>query len=340
MEAFLIDEWLGAEETIPIIDDASVSAARQRARDVALAQSMSVVEAERLATIASELAYNHLKHARHGQVAVRAISRGAHAGVELIAADEGGGIADPTRALEGAPRVTGSLGAGFAAVGEHADEMDVDVRIREGTCVWARVFHGEAPRRREIGIFGRPYRDEPRSGDHASFSRDEERLLVAVCDGLGHGPPAREAAGAAIGVFRKQRSAAPRAIIEECHRALGPTRGAVMAVVSASESGAPSLDLASVGNITIELVQPRSNRRFGASSFVLGSTQRGWRSHVEVAPIEPQETLIVYTDGIRSRASISDDLMLLREHPITIAHQLVERFGRDEDDDVLVLVAR
>jgi hypothetical protein len=29
----------------------------------------------------------------------------------------------------------------------------------------------------------------------------------------------------------------------------------------------------------------------------------------------------------------------LREHPIVIAHQLVERFGR-ADDDVLVLVAR
>ena len=59
-----------------------------------------------------------------------------------------------------------------------------------------------------------------------------------------------------------------------------------------------------------------------------------------MARIEPHETLIVYTDGIRSRASIVDDLMLQREHPIVIAHQLVERFGRDEDDDVLVLVAR
>ena len=99
------------------------------------------------------------------------------------------------------------------------------------------------------------------------------------------------------------------------------------------------LDLASVGNITIEVVQPRSTRRFAASSFVLGSSQRGWRAHVEAAAIEPAETLILYTDGITSRASIADDLMLLREHPIIIAHQLALRFGRD-NDDVLVLVAR
>jgi anti-sigma regulatory factor (Ser/Thr protein kinase) len=348
MEAFLIDEWLGTEDTIPIVDDASVSAARQRARDVASAQSMNAVEAERLATMASELAYNHLKHARRGQIAVRPIARGDHAGVEVTAADEGDGIADPTRAFLGVPRVTGSLGVGLAAVREHADEMDVDVRLREGTCVRARVFRGEAPRRREVGIFGRPYPDEPRSGDHASFVRDGERLLVAVCDGLGHGPPARDAAVAAIGVFAKQETAAPRTIIEECHRTLGPTRGAVMAVAAVGETSAPRLDIASMGNVTVELVspfgghgtrQPRSSRRFAASSFVLGSSQRGWRPHVEVAAIEPHETLLVYTDGITSRASIADDLALLREHPIIIAHQLVLRFARD-NDDVLVLVAR
>jgi hypothetical protein len=49
--------------------------------------------------------------------------------------------------------------------------------------------------------------------------------------------------------------------------------------------------------------------------------------------------LVMFTDGIGSRASIETDLSLLREPPIVIAHQLVERFAR-EDDDVLVLVAR
>jgi serine/threonine protein phosphatase PrpC len=163
--------------------------------------------------------------------------------------------------------------------------------------------------------------------------------LVAVCDGLGHGPLAREAAAAAIEVFRRLRSATPRAIIEECHRTLGPTRGAVMAVVSATETTAPNLELASVGNITIELARTRSSRRFGASSCVLGSSQPGWRARFESTPIEPNETLILYSDGITSRASLGDDVTLLLEHPIVIAHQLVERFSRD-NDDVLVLVAK
>ena len=339
MEAFLIDEWLGAEDAIPIADEASVSAARQKARDVARTQQMSDVDGARLATIASELAMNQLRHARCGQIAVRPITRGAHRGVEISAADRGEGIADPTRALQGAPRETGSLGAGLAALRELAAEVDIDVRIREGTFIRARLFDGEAPRRREVGVYGRPYRDEPMSGDHACIFRDDDRLSVGVCDGLGHGPEARAAASAAMRVFVEHRTAAPQAIIEACHEALGPTRGVVMAVVSLGEGGAPNLALAAVGNITVQLVQPHSERRFGASSFVVGSPQRGWRSRVEESAIEAGEMLILFTDGIESRASIEEDLALLREHPITIAHQLALRFARD-NDDVLVLVAK
>jgi anti-sigma regulatory factor (Ser/Thr protein kinase) len=339
VEAFLIDEWLGADESIPVIDDASLSVLRERTREAAAAQAMSAIDAGRLASIVSELARNQLRHARRGQIAVRPIARGALRGVEITAADEGEGLADPARALEGTPRTDGSLGVGVASVCELAHEVDFDVRLREGTCIRARLFAGEAPRRRQVGIFGRPYRDEPRSGDHACVHRAAERLVVGVCDGLGHGGPARTAAGAAMRVFAQQRAATPQVIVEECHRTLGPTRGAVMAVVALREPGPAALDLASVGNITVELARPRASRRFGATSFVVGSPQRGWRAHVEATTVERDEVLIAFTDGITSRASVNEDLALLREHPIVIAQRLVERFGR-EDDDVLVLVAK
>ena len=341
MEAPLIEGWLGGAGgggAIPILDEASVSAARQRTREVAREQSLSAVDTERLATIASELAHNQLAHGRDGQLAVNAIVRDGHTGVEIVAADAGAGIADPSRALEGMPRGKGSLGIGLAAVREHAHELDVDVRLGEGTCVRARVFARLATRRREVGIFGRPYRDERRSGDHASFLRDGARLLVTVCDGLGHGREAREAADAAINVFAQHGTGSPRSVLERAHAALAATRGAVMAVVAVQEGPAPSLDLASVGNITVALVRSRSERRFGATSFVVGAAQPAWRPHVEVVAMDPHDLLVLHTDGIQSRIFVAADEALLRQHPVSIAHQLAERFGR-EDDDVLVLVA-
>jgi anti-sigma regulatory factor (Ser/Thr protein kinase) len=341
MEATLIDEWLGGDDgdRILMLDDASVSSARQRAREVAGTQGMPLVIAEGLATIASELGYNQLRHARRGQIAVRPITRSSSLGVEIIAVDEGDGIADPSAALQGLTRDGGSLGSGIAATRRHAHEVDFDVRIGEGTCVRARVWVGEVARRREVGIFGRPCMGEQVSGDHAVAFRSDARLLLAVCDGLGHGAPARLASNVAVRAFVDRREALPAAILEECHGRLHGTRGVVMAVAAVRECGSPALDLASVGNITIELVQPRAARRFGATSFIVGSQQRGWRQHVESSPIGDSEVLVMSTDGIASRASIAEDFLLLREHPIAIAYQLAERFGR-KDDDVLVLVAR
>jgi len=339
VEAFLIDEWLGSAETLPIHDEASVSMARQQARLVATAQQLGSVDAERLATIASELGHNQLKHARRGQIAILPITRGSHRGVEIVAADEGEGIPDPTRALEGVPRVAGSMGVGLSTAHRMSDEIDFDVRLREGTCIRARVWEADTPRRRHVGVFARPYRDEPRSGDHACVFRDDTRLLIGICDGLGHGTEARAAAGAAMRVFARNRTASPLAIIEECHKALGHTRGAVMAIASLREREASTMDLAAVGNITVELVHPRAAHRFGATSFVVGAQQRTWRANVETATLARDDLFVAFTDGVTSRASLSDELMLQREHPIVIAQYLVEHFGR-EDDDVLAVVAK
>jgi hypothetical protein len=138
--------------------------------------------------------------------------------------------------------------------------------------------------------------------------------------------------------FTQNRTAPPSAIIEASHRALGPTRGAVMAVLAVREPSS-KLELASVGNVTVELVQPHASRRFAGTSFVLGSPQKSWRVQTTTDSVSAAEALVLHSDGVASRASIEDDLALLREHPVVIAHQLVERFGRD-DDDVLVLVAK
>ena len=75
MDNALLDGWL-RDFDLTVIDEASVSAARTRAREVAASQSLSAEDAGRLATIASELAHNQLFHARAGRIAVRAIARG------------------------------------------------------------------------------------------------------------------------------------------------------------------------------------------------------------------------------------------------------------------------
>jgi anti-sigma regulatory factor (Ser/Thr protein kinase) len=345
MDTLLVAHWLSGLAATSILDEASVALARRDVRALATQVGMAPSASGSLVNIVSELAHNQLAHARDGHIAMRAVERDGVSGVEIIAADGGGGIEDPSTALAGAARSMGradeakrSLGIGLAAVLELADETDFDVRVGEGTCVRARKFGTSVRRRREVGIYGRPIPGEPVSGDHAGFVRADENLLVALVDGLGHGPDARKAADIAIAQLCARPTAALDAMLDDCHLALHKSRGAVGGVARVHEEHT-ELEAAGVGNVTLQVVDIQGARRVMGSSRVLGAPGP-WRSPKrELLPIGSREVLILFSDGLSSRVDMSQHAELLREHPIVIASQLVQRFARNTDD-VLVLVAR
>ncbi len=330
--------WLAGAQgqgPIDILDEASVSQARERVRAEGAALGMPATPIAELVNVASELAHNQLRHAARGTLLVRAVRRGEQLGLEVVAADRGPGIADVARALEGRPSRPGSLGVGLSAVFELADEVDVDVRLGEGTCVWARKFGKDAPRRPRVGIYGRPYPGERLSGDDAAFVRADDALLLGVLDGLGHGEPAREAAARGARRLLSHGDAGPESLLADCHPLLSRTRGAVMTAVRLEPSG--DATVAGVGNVSARRVGTSAPWRFGGSSYVLGAPSGVHKITTERVRLEPRDVLVVFTDGIRSRHDLGDDRDLLREHPIVIAQRFTERFARP-DDDVLVAV--
>lgn len=338
MDTLLIDAWMTGTDPLPTIDGASVSLAREAVRALGAELGLDQTVIERAAVAASELVQNQLVHARRGQFALRSAPRGSVAGLEIVAADQGPGIADPALALAGMGPSARSLGAGVSAVWRMMDEMDVDVRWGEGSCIRARVFAEPAPRRREIGVLGRPFAEESVSGDHAAFVREEGVLVAAVVDGIGHGPLARDAAARAIHTFLEQCRSSPAAVLKACDAALQGTRGAVMAIARIDEEAA-TMEHASTGNINTRLERFRAARRFAGSASTLGARGPGRQAAVETTALDRDEVLVMFTDGLVTRAAISEDPDLFREHPIVIAQRLLLSFGRSHDD-ALVLVAR
>jgi anti-sigma regulatory factor (Ser/Thr protein kinase) len=330
-----VSTWTGGADGVPVIDEASVALVRERVRQEGGRVGLGEIPTAELVNVASELAQNQLAHASSGVVLVRAALRGGERGLEVVAADGGPGIADVARALEGRPSGSGSLGVGLAAVLELADEVDIDVRLGEGTCVWARKFAQEAPRRPRVGVFGRSFPGERCSGDDAAFARSDGALLVGVVDGLGHGEAARDASVRAARLLAEKPDAAPEALVAECDRRLAHTRGAVMA--SARLDAAGGLSVAGVGNVGAHVYGTGASWRFGGSSFVLGSPSGARRIAAENRHLQPRDVLVLFSDGIRSKLDLTGDFALLREHPAVIAQRIVERFARD-DDDVLVMV--
>jgi anti-sigma regulatory factor (Ser/Thr protein kinase) len=343
-----VGRWLLGPDAIPILDRASVSVVRDHVRQCAARIELPEVPTASLLNVVSELAHNQLAHApgRRAFVLVREVQRGDERGLEVVAADEGPGIVDVSAALEGRRTGGASLGVGLAAVLELADEVDFDVRLGEGTCVWARKFARHDVRRRRVGIYGRCYPGETTSGDDAAFVRTQGSLLVGLADGLGHGEGAREASERARDVVLRHPELEPDALLARCDAELAKTRGVVMAAARLTEAPR-AVALACVGNIVAMLVGPRSAAgagrgagagRFGGSSSVLGSPGTPRRILLERREMETSDALVLCSDGISSRVDLSGDPALLREHPVVVAQRIVERFARD-NDDVLVLVA-
>jgi anti-sigma regulatory factor (Ser/Thr protein kinase) len=329
--ALLISQWLGGADAYEIVDEASVSVVRDAVRGRATMLEPSA--REQLVAAASELAHNQLAHASGGVIGVRAISREGVAGIEVIAADRGRGIVDPRTALRGIPRASGSLGVGLSAARRQAAELDVDVRIGEGTCIRARTFAGPVTPS-EVGIYARAHPGELVIGDHAGVQRDDTATTIAVIDGLGHGQPARDAANLAFAEVG--RGGPLEVVMQQTHRALGGTRGAVMSIARVAGT---AIEHAGIGNIATRIVGTDGSLQLLPSApGTLGSTLP---RRIAVEPLTRRATdlVVLCSDGILTRCDLADEPNILREHPIAIAQRIVERFLRGTDD-AIVAVAR
>jgi anti-sigma regulatory factor (Ser/Thr protein kinase) len=335
VETLLVEDWFEGAATIRVLDTASVSVVREHVRERASQVGLPAEAAARLVNVASELAANQLAHARAGEVAVVPVERDGVVGLEVRAADAGEGIAEPVLALRGGHSTAGTLGVGLAAVLELADEVDVDTRLLEGTCFRARVFERRLPGGREVGIVGRPIGGERVSGDDLLVRRVDGAIVVAALDGLGHGPEARYAALVAKRAALAVIDRAPEQIIASCHVAAAHTRGVAMTVARVERD---RVQIAGLGNVAACVVGPTATKRFGGVAGVVGAPGRLPHLPPQEIPLAPLDALILYTDGVSSRAGGDEERGLLAQRPVILAASVLGRYGRGHDDALVAVV--
>ena len=337
----LITRWFGTDQPIPIYDEASVSSARQRVRETGSRLNLTGETIETVALVVSELTHNQLSHARHGYFAVRPVQRQGVNGLEIITADIGPGIQKPGQAIKDEIPSNGqSLRAGLAAVYRLADEVDFDNRISEGSCIVARKFDSRAAALScEVAIMGRALRGEPVSGDDAFLYQSETGFVGAVCDGLGHGPEAREASNKAVDFVARNRGMDLKHLVMELNDHLAGTRGCVMTIIRFNKDDR-LLQCMSMGDLHSHLYHRRDAHFFTPTPLVLGGPQfQPQRVRIEEIIAQRGAVLVMFTDGLKSATNLKGHLDVLRQPPIAIAQHLLENHARP-DDDALVLVAR
>ncbi|HET7170984.1 MAG TPA: SpoIIE family protein phosphatase [Gaiellales bacterium] len=189
----------------------------------------------------------------------------------------------------------------------------------------------------EWAVAARPIPGEHVSGDrHVAVSGD--RLVVAVIDGLGHGPDAAHASARAAGVLEAHPGERPDALLRRCHEELRSTRGAAITIASIDEAGG-EMTWVGVGNVQAAVLRshpaPAGVRewvplRGGVVGYLLPSLRPG------TVRLNQDDVIVFATDGVRP---VFGDWPGPAEPPGALAARILEAQGRDTDD-ALVFVAR
>src|SRR6185436_668074 len=127
---------------------------------------------------------------------------------------------------------------------------------------------------------------EGESGDLHVVAPFRGGALVALIDGLGHGPEAADAARAAARVLVAHAGELALDLVRRCHEALRSTRGAVMTIASicAAES---AMTWVGVGNVDGVLLRkaPGSHAAIATRGGVVGYQLPPLRQHsVSISP--------------------------------------------------------
>jgi serine/threonine-protein kinase RsbT len=128
------------EIRVAINSDQDIVLARQKGRVLATELGFSAVDATFIATAVSELARNILAYARKGEITLRAIQGASRKGIQVIASDDGPGIADIRQALRDGFSTSGSLGIGLPGVRRLMDEFEITSQLGQGTTVTVKKW--------------------------------------------------------------------------------------------------------------------------------------------------------------------------------------------------------
>ncbi|MDS0140431.1 MULTISPECIES: ATP-binding protein [unclassified Amycolatopsis] len=304
-------------------------AAARVAREVAHEAGLTGVRADRAAVVAAELAGNIDKHTGGGAVFVQRALTGR--GVDVLAADDGPGMADLDHWLLDGNTTTATLGTGLGAVKRMAAEFRITSSPTAGTLAAARLLDPAAPPgRRAIGHFRLPRDGEEYCGDAVALADVTGSRTAVVADGLGHGPDAAEAADTALRVFTENPDRPLPHQLTNMHRALRTTRGAAVALVRIAPR---RLEFCGVGNVSGASLGDGPSRLLLSTPGIVGFTLPS--APVRHLTLADDDVVVLHTDGVGTGWRVpgrAPDLLLL-------AADLAHRHRNARDDAAMLALS-
>jgi negative regulator of sigma-B (phosphoserine phosphatase) len=187
----------------------------------------------------------------------------------------------------------------------------------------------------EFGTWETSFCSGEENGDCYVVKTTEKGVLLAVADGLGHGPEAAAAAHVAMSCVENYNGQGIIPLFHVCHSSLKRTRGAVMnlAFFNCIDN---TMTWTGVGNIEGILIRADGSVIPPRETLMLRGGVLGLNLPTltaTVMPIMPGDTLIFATDGITSNFA---DSLTLMDTPQKLADKIGGRFCKGTDDALVV----
>lgn len=115
--------------------------ARQRGRAQAISLGFSGADVTLVAAAISEVARNIVDHAKEGEIIMQPVEDGdGRRGLQIVARDQGPGIADVAQAMQYGYSTRRGLGVGLPGAKWLMDEFDINSSLGRGTTVTMRKW--------------------------------------------------------------------------------------------------------------------------------------------------------------------------------------------------------
>jgi anti-sigma regulatory factor (Ser/Thr protein kinase) len=321
-----------------VSDESRIAEARRFVKSLAQNLGFSELDTERAAIVATEAASNLMKHAQRGRLLIRPLSDND---IEILALDNGPGIANITAAMEDGYSTAGSKGIGLGAIARLSSRFQIYSVVGIGTAMLMRLSSGTKRAHAlplDVEIISIPKTGEKVNGDSCSVVYYPDKVFMLVADGLGHGPDAAYTSQKAVETFDKAHAKSPSEFIAAIDESLKGTRGAAIAVAEINLK-AKHIRFAGVGNINAVLASASKHQSMVSLPGIAGQYRRSIQEYVYSWENLVSPLLIMHSDGLEQRWSL-EDYPGLAPMPVSLIAGLLFAKHTRGYDDVAVLVAR
>lgn len=128
------------DTSFAVSTDKDVVQIREHARDMAGTLGFSRNDRTMITTVVSEICRNILEYAQRGELRIKLVNNNSQKGLQIIACDDGPGIADVKKAMQDGYSTGRGMGVGLPGSKRIMDEFEIESKPGKGTkitmCKW------------------------------------------------------------------------------------------------------------------------------------------------------------------------------------------------------------